>query len=826
MKIQEIAWGQIALSGGTIAAAVTTNTTTSTTLIIAKPSGLAVGNIMIAQVVQSGNNTTNSIGDASSTDGSWSPITGSNIRGDWFNYSHATLLYKIATSSDVEATDFSFTLDGNADDGEGGIIGFSGVQNTDPFDVTPGTAYTNVGSDAQLNASAITTATANSVVLMFGAMHDNITASAWSSGRTELYDVDFNATVDIGMAAAYATQTAAGNTGAGTASLSGTANNGAILIALKRAVPTLTVNPTSLNFGYVAYPGTSGEQMFELSGTTLSAGPITITAPTGFQVSLTSGSGFASSVTVPYTVPTLDNTNIYIRFSPSAANTTYSNNVTNAGGGATTVNVAVTGTSAIPAGVCSFNNNTSEPLTVIPCINMPSNVMQVSTNIDTRDYFVMNVIKGLTYQVYTTENPNTSLKLTVYNESSQAFVAYSESNTGNPTSTDADDVYLSFTSPVSGQFRVLINSRASCTSTTFTNINTNVNVTGGSNTQDSQTTAGTNTWIGHIYDGTNAGILYNGSFVNYLGYYTQIETFNQTFGGSAGDNTCFSPVSSDNATRATVIDASFSVRYRMTSNKKGLYTAEIGSDDGSRLTVDGTLVYNDWIDQGYAANPRVLINLTGNSNLLLDFYEGGADNRLSFQTLALVLENTLSANTTQNICLGNPGSAISGDTYGTLPTGITLSGTGYQWMWSTSLSGPWTDISGATAATFTPNSANAPFNSPNTYYVIRKAKLLSAANNIGIPNYIATNESNAATLTVNALPTFTYTQTNISCSGLTDGKIQITASGGNGNYTYSILNGDNFPYSGPSPKSIENLAPDTYTIQVKDSNNCIQTICQ
>jgi len=112
------------------------------------------------------------------------------------------------------------------------------------------------------------------------------------------------------------------------------------------STPYLTLSPSSLAFGYVAYPGSSTEQTYTISGENLTAGPVVVTAPTGFGVSLTSGGPYTSSVNVSYTPPTLATTTIFSNFSPLAANTSYNGNITNIGGGATG-NVAVTGTSAV-----------------------------------------------------------------------------------------------------------------------------------------------------------------------------------------------------------------------------------------------------------------------------------------------------------------------------------------------------------------------------------------------------------------------------------------------------------------------------------------------
>ena len=225
-----------------------TATTGGTTLSINKPSGLTVNNIMIAQIIQSGNNNVSSIGDA--TISGWTKITGSNITANYRNYSRATILYRIATASDVSASSFSFSLDGNSDDGEGAIIAFTGVDiTTGPFDVTPGSVYTNLASDNTLTATSITTTTANSAVIMFGAVNNDNSLSNWSTTNpgslTELYDLPFNnSNIDIGLGAAWRLMPTAGSTGTGTATISNGDNNGAILIAL-RPVPPPTITDFS-----------------------------------------------------------------------------------------------------------------------------------------------------------------------------------------------------------------------------------------------------------------------------------------------------------------------------------------------------------------------------------------------------------------------------------------------------------------------------------------------------------------------------------------------------------------------------------------------------
>ncbi|HJY62599.1 MAG TPA: GEVED domain-containing protein, partial [Ignavibacteria bacterium] len=122
--------------------------------------------------------------------------------------------------------------------------------------------------------------------------------------------------------------------------------------------PYLTVNPTALSFGNVLSGGTSAEMTYSISGGNLAAGPIVVTAPAGFEVSLTSGSGFGSSVDVSYTPPTLTATTIYARFKPTTPNISYSGNITNVGGGAS-ADVAVSGNSYLYVRYCTSNATSS-----------------------------------------------------------------------------------------------------------------------------------------------------------------------------------------------------------------------------------------------------------------------------------------------------------------------------------------------------------------------------------------------------------------------------------------------------------------------------------
>jgi hypothetical protein len=109
------------------------------------------------------------------------------------------------------------------------------------------------------------------------------------------------------------------------------------------SAPVLSVTPSSLS-GFSTTIGTqSSAQTFTVSGSYLTANA-TVTAPTGYVVSLSSGSGYGSSVTVTESGGTISATTIYVAIASSAPAGSPSGNVTVASTGATTQNVAVSGT--------------------------------------------------------------------------------------------------------------------------------------------------------------------------------------------------------------------------------------------------------------------------------------------------------------------------------------------------------------------------------------------------------------------------------------------------------------------------------------------------
>ena len=610
----------------------------------------------------------------------------------------------------------------------------------------------------------------------------------------------------------------------------GNGANGQVIVSWTLP-PSINSSLSNIDFGFTPVGTISSVISYSISSPYLIGAPgnISVAAPSGFEVSLSSASGFGSSLNIPFTGSTLASTTIYVRFAPTASNTVYNGSINHSGGGAS-LDVAVTG-NTIPA-YCTpaYSTGTSDgdyiSLVQLGSINNATGRLaspyyfyysNLSTDLSAGDSYTITLSAG-TYPsannitVWIDYNQNGVFEATeklgnvtlgaapatgainftvpagaitgttrmrvreVWNNSNQdpcTSYSYGEaedynvnilacmlsvsaiatetcmgspSGTGTITAegTDGTPPYMYslnggafqssglFTGLQAGNYTITVRDAVNCLAST------SVSVTTPAISGDDQNAAGTNVWKGHLYDGTN--------FNSYMGHFDEAELFDQDFGGNLN---CFQ-VNSGASVRS-VYTETFSVRYRMNSTRKGLYIADFGSDDGSRLYVDGQEVYNDWSDHSYRSRPRVLFSLSGSSNLAYEFYENGGANRVVFQNLTQLLENSLTINTEQTLCTGESGVAIGGDAFGTLPSGISLSGTGYQWTYSTSPEGVRIPITGANAAVFTPNTAAAPFNVPGTYYIYRTASLASA-NNVTPNPYIAVNESNAAVVTVSGPP--------------------------------------------------------------------------
>ncbi len=264
---------------------------------------------------------------------------------------------------------------------------------------------------------------------------------------------------------------------------------------------------------------------------------------------------------------------------------------------------------------------------------------------------------------------------------------------------------------------------------------------------DDQNAVSNDSWIGHFYkraDAAASAPSNANAFARYLGNRTATETFDQSF-NEAGS--CF-PLNSNGSFYCSVYADFIAVRYRMNSTRTGIYVADMGSDDGIRLAVDGVKVFDNWVQRGYGVDQKILFELTGSSNLLYEYYESDGGNRVSFQNLTKI-PNNLTSGTSQALCEGSSATPVTADnSYAEAPISSSGSYTVvYQWQQASSAGGPWSDIDGATSQNYTPAA-----NSPGTFYLRRKLTVSKTnAGRISIP-VTASDFSDIATITVNPLP--------------------------------------------------------------------------
>lgn len=108
------------------------------------------------------------------------------------------------------------------------------------------------------------------------------------------------------------------------------------------STPTISVSGSVGSLDYFEGSGPSAEDSFLVSGINLTA-DITVTAPTNFEVSLTSGSGFGASVLLSQTAGTVNPTTVYIRLSAGLTANSYNGDVMLTSTGATDEMVNVAG---------------------------------------------------------------------------------------------------------------------------------------------------------------------------------------------------------------------------------------------------------------------------------------------------------------------------------------------------------------------------------------------------------------------------------------------------------------------------------------------------
>lgn len=159
--------------------------------------------------------------------------------------------------------------------------------------------------------------------------------------------------------------------------------------AVTPPAPTTTVSETALSgFTYVLDNGPSSEQSFTVEGSYLTS-DITVTAPTNYQVSLSSGSGFQNSVTLTQTDGTVAETTVYVQLNAGLGIGNYNGNLTVATTGVANKTIALTGSVTCGASALPY----SEDFESVTTPNVPN---------------CTTVVQGGSGNLWTTSSPNES----------------------------------------------------------------------------------------------------------------------------------------------------------------------------------------------------------------------------------------------------------------------------------------------------------------------------------------------------------------------------------------------------------------------------------
>jgi hypothetical protein len=276
----------------------TSGTTNSNTLTIAKPTGIAVGDVLIVNISYS-----KSTNDATSpTATGWTVIANARI-DNTVNY-RALVMYKVVEAADLSVSSYTFNFTSNVYSAVGAIAAFVNVDvsGASPFDVVSNTVNVSNGvNTASAVANGLLTSSNNSAILMLTQSDGLVTwdntagsVTAWRTNSpgalTEIYDISYDGRdredkLSIGMA--WGIKTSAGSTGNGLVNQSAANNYGAILLALK-PINTVPQTPgiTSTLTGSTTY-GTASTYQITASydPTSFSAGSL----PTGMSLDATTG---------------------------------------------------------------------------------------------------------------------------------------------------------------------------------------------------------------------------------------------------------------------------------------------------------------------------------------------------------------------------------------------------------------------------------------------------------------------------------------------------------------------------------------------------------
>jgi hypothetical protein len=215
----------------------TANPGNASSITVTKPTGLAVGDLMIFHYAY------NDASDTPDTISGWTH----EVNNATFGLGHTGLQWKIADSGDVAASNFTLTFSGTVGSPVAGLIRIDGYASAGLLNDS-GNLQPNTSSPTYTNT--VTPTTPNALILFFTAnnegkaVNDDYAIVTDNPSWSELYDVQGSTAASVALGYATRTETTAtGNSSCSLAGGSGTVDSYGILVAIP-SITNVTVSPS------------------------------------------------------------------------------------------------------------------------------------------------------------------------------------------------------------------------------------------------------------------------------------------------------------------------------------------------------------------------------------------------------------------------------------------------------------------------------------------------------------------------------------------------------------------------------------------------------
>jgi len=596
-----------------------------------------------------------------------------------------------------------------------------------------------------------------------GASDGSIASSV--SGGTTPYTYSWNS-------APTQTTDTASNLPAGTYIVTVTDSNGCTIDAtetLLDPLPEIIVSTTTIpDFGNVTVGNNSSEEIYTVSGINLTDS-ILITVSADFEISLTSGSGFGSQITLYPTLGTVSSTQIYVRFVPSGGGAA-TGLITHTSTGATQKDVTVSGTGTTcpqatitPSGPLSFCAGGNVTLTASSGSTYLWSDGQTTQSIfvDTSGTFSVTVTDA-----FACSSTSVSVTVTV-NSFNYTGTIFSE-DMGNSGGTTALNTYtgwqnygvLNFsTNPVGpSDVRTSSGSSGYAGASGFSNVF--MGTAGSINPRDFiisgiNTLGYTGMQLSFGMHRTNTAELLNVAVSSDGVSYTNLTTSTQPNSNTWALVTASGAIPST-STLYIKFSKATNTSFRIDDVKLegSVSTPEIAASgsttfcQGSQITLTSNIPSGNLWSPGLETTQSIIVSTSGTFGLTVTDQNGCTASAIGVSTTVNPLP-VVGTSTTDASCNGaDDGSATANVSAGSAP---------YTYSWNTAPVQTTQTATGLAAGTYT----------------------------VVVTDFLGCQDS--ATVTVNepALLQASCSGTDISCNGLSDGTASVTESGGTGPYTYT-----------------------------------------